>query len=141
MGNPEKLSLHPDNPADTPALIEVEELDGTMHKYLLDTGWSYEWMNDSFKREGIDKMLKEQQIEALFISHEHWDHFWGLPVTLKYDNRIPLYLHDGFYEEGLQYVKDCGYKGDLKSQTSPSPDYSGNGPAQVDVPIINRVFR
>ena len=114
-----KLALHPENPGGFSCLIEVEELDGTKHKYLLDTGWSYDWMEKSFKREGIDKMLQAREIEALFISHEHWDHFWGLPVTMKYDNRIPLYVHDGFYKEGLQYIKDSGYKGTPVIQKEP----------------------
>ncbi|MFO7596394.1 MAG: MBL fold metallo-hydrolase [Desulfocurvibacter africanus] len=136
-----KLALHPDNPGGFSCLIEVEALDGAIHKYLLDTGWSYEWMEDSFKREGIDKMLQAQEIEALFISHEHWDHFWGLPVTMKYDNRIPLYVHDGFYKEGLQYIKDSGYKGDLTIVNKEITEFiPGMALLKFDVPIINRVF-
>lgn len=136
-----KLGLHPENPGGFSCLIEVEELDGTKHKYLLDTGWSYEWMDQSFKREGIDKMLQAQEIEGLFISHEHWDHFWGLPVTMKYDNRIPLYIHDGFYKEGLQYIKDSGYKGTpIVQKETLLPIIPGMAVLKFDVPIINRVF-
>jgi len=136
-----KLALHPENPGGFSCLIEVEELDGTKHKYLLDTGWSYDWMEKSFKREGIDKMLQAREIEALFISHEHWDHFWGLPVTMKYDNRIPLYVHDGFYKEGLQYIKDSGYKGTPVIQKEPMRQIiPGMAVLKFDVPIINRVF-
>lgn len=136
-----ELALHPDNAGGYSCLIEVEALDGTIHKYLLDTGWSYEWMEDSFKREGIDKLLRDQEIEALIISHEHWDHFWGLPATVKYDNRIPLYVHDGFYEEGLQYIKDCGYKGELTIVDQPITEIvPGMAVLKFDVPIINRVF-
>ena len=68
----------------------MEELNGKKHKYLLDSGWSYKWTDECFKREGIDKMLENKEIEALFISHEHFDHYWGLPVTLKYDPTIPI---------------------------------------------------
>ena len=39
-------------------------------------------MNEAFKREGIDKMLKNGEIEFLFISHEHMDNWWGLETVL-----------------------------------------------------------
>jgi 7,8-dihydropterin-6-yl-methyl-4-(beta-D-ribofuranosyl)aminobenzene 5'-phosphate synthase len=109
----EKNCVSIDNAGGYAALIEVEDTDGTFHKYLLDTGWSYKWMDECFKREGIDKMLENREIEALFISHEHFDHYWGLPVTMKYDNRIPIYCPDGFYKEGRQYIKDSGHKGEV----------------------------
>ncbi len=134
-------ALHPENPGGFSCLVIVEALDGTVHKYLLDTGWSYEWMEQSFKREGIDTMLQNREIEALFVSHEHWDHFWGLPVTMKYDNRIPLYVHDGFYKEGLQYIKDSGYVGEPYIQKEVlHPVIPGMAVLKFDVPIINRVF-
>lgn len=137
----EGLSLHPENAGGYSCLIEVEELSGKKHKYLLDTGWSYKWTEASFKREGIDKMLQNHEIEALFISHEHWDHFWGFPVTMKYDPTIPVYIHDGFYKEGLQYIKDSGHKGPLTIyREHVNPFIPGMATLKFDVPIINRVF-
>ena len=137
----EKSSLHSDNPGGFSTLIEVEDLDGSKHKYLLDTGWSYTWMDQSFKREGIDQMLKSGEIEALILTHEHFDHFWGLPVTMKYNNKLPMYIHDGFFKEGRQYVVDSGYKGDPivvdKELTQIRP---GMMLMKFDVPIICRVF-
>jgi 7,8-dihydropterin-6-yl-methyl-4-(beta-D-ribofuranosyl)aminobenzene 5'-phosphate synthase len=106
-----KLSVHPDNAGGYAALVEVEDLEGKKRKYLLDSGWSYKWMDECFKREGIDKMLANREIEALIISHEHFDHFWGLPVTLKYDPTITIYIPEGFFPEGSQYIKDSGHKG------------------------------
>nr|WP_321396475.1 MBL fold metallo-hydrolase [uncultured Desulfobacter sp.] len=137
----EKESLHPENPGGFATLIEVEDLDGSKHKYLLDSGWSYKWMDECFKRESIDQMLKANDIEALIISHEHFDHFFGLPVTMKYNNTIPMYFPDGFYPEGKQYVKDCGYKGEPvivdKELTVVRP---GMMLMKFDVPIITRVY-
>ncbi len=137
----EKISLHPDNPGGFSSLIEVEDLDGSKHKYLLDSGWSYKWMEQSFKREGIDQMLKSGEIEALVLSHEHYDHFWGLPVTMKYSNKLPMYIHNGFYKEGRQYIVDSGYKGTPivvdKELTLIRP---GMMLMKFDVPIICRVF-
>ena len=96
----------------------MEELDGKKHKYLLDSGWSYKWMDECFKREGIDKMLENREIEGLYISHEHFDHYWGIPVTLKYDPTIPIIIPEGFYPEGLQYLKDAGHKGPVKTASN-----------------------
>lgn len=98
----EKLSVSPQNAGGFAALIEIEELDGRKRKFLLDSGWSYKWMDECFKREGIDKMLRNHEIEALIISHEHFDHFWGIPVTYKYDPTITTYIPEGFYPEGLR---------------------------------------
>jgi 7,8-dihydropterin-6-yl-methyl-4-(beta-D-ribofuranosyl)aminobenzene 5'-phosphate synthase len=109
----EKLSVHPENAGGYAALIEVEALDGQKTKYLLDSGWSYKWTDECFRREGIDQMLRNREIKALFISHEHFDHYWGLPVTLKYDPTIPIYIPEGFYKEGMQYLKDAGHQGPL----------------------------
>lgn len=137
----EKKSLHPDNPGGFSTLIEVEDLDGSKHKYLLDTGWSFKWMDQSFKREGIDQMLRANDIEAMFISHEHFDHYWGFPVTMKYNNSLPVYVHNGFYKEGMRYLADSGYKGSPivvdKEMTVIRP---GMMLMKFDVPIICRVF-
>jgi len=107
----EKNAVSPQNAGGFACLAEVEEMNGKKHKYLLDSGWSYKWMDECFKREGIDQMLKNREIEALIISHEHFDHYWGLPVTLKYDPTITLYIPDTFYPEGLDYFKAAGHKG------------------------------
>jgi len=140
----EKLSVNPDNAGGFAALVEVEEMNGKKHKYLLDSGWSYKWMDESFKREGIDQMLKNREIEALIVSHEHFDHFWGVPVTYKYDPNITTYIPDTFYPEGLQYIRDAGHKGKLiKVKPGPkglNPIIPGVATLVFDVPIICRVY-
>jgi 7,8-dihydropterin-6-yl-methyl-4-(beta-D-ribofuranosyl)aminobenzene 5'-phosphate synthase len=137
----EKLSVHPENAGGYSCLIELEELNGRKHKYLLDSGWSYPWTDACFKREGIDKMLENREIEALFISHEHFDHFWGLPVTLKYDPTITLYVPEGFYPEGLQYIKDSGHNGKLvKVKAGLMTHIPGMASFVFAIPIICRVY-
>jgi 7,8-dihydropterin-6-yl-methyl-4-(beta-D-ribofuranosyl)aminobenzene 5'-phosphate synthase len=137
----EGLSVHPENAGGYAALIEVEALDGSKTKYLLDSGWSYQWTDECFRREGIDKMLQQHEIAGLFISHEHFDHFWGLPVTLKYDPTIPLYIPEGFYKEGLQYIKDAGHRGPLQV-IKPGLNKVAPGFASFvfAIPIICRVY-
>ncbi len=137
----EELSVHPENAGGYACLIELEEMSGRKRKFLLDSGWSYAWTEECFKREGIDKMLENREIEALFISHEHFDHFWGLPVTMKYDPTIPLYIPDGFYPEGLQYIKDSGHKGKvIKVNAGLNPVIPGMASFVFAIPIICRVY-
>jgi 7,8-dihydropterin-6-yl-methyl-4-(beta-D-ribofuranosyl)aminobenzene 5'-phosphate synthase len=137
----EKLSVHPENAGGFACLVEMEELNGKKHKYLLDSGWSYKWMDECFKREGIDEMLKNREIEALFISHEHFDHYWGIPVTFKYDPTITIYIPDTFYDEGLQYLKDSGHKGEvIKVKAGLKPIASGMATYVFGIPIICRVY-
>jgi 7,8-dihydropterin-6-yl-methyl-4-(beta-D-ribofuranosyl)aminobenzene 5'-phosphate synthase len=94
----------PQNALGDCALIDVELLDGSHHKFLLDTGWSRRYMDQAFKREGVDKMLKNGEIEFLFISHEHPDHFLGLETTLKYNPNIKIFIPSTFYPEGVHFV-------------------------------------
>ena len=136
-----KLSVNPDNAGGYSALIEIERLNGEKKKYLLDCGWSYKWMHECFKREGIDKMLQSGEIDTLIMSHEHYDHFWALPVVLKYKPDIRIIIHEGFYPEGRQYIKDSGHKGELvvfkKGRNEIEP---GMCTFCYDCPIITRVF-
>lgn len=137
----EENCIHPENAGGYACLIEMEEMNGKKHKYLLDSGWSYKWMDECYKREGIDKMLENKEIEALFISHEHFDHYWGLPVTLKYDPEIPIYIPEGFYKEGLQYIKDCGHKGEVHTVKNGLFEVAPGFATYVfPVPIICRVY-
>lgn len=134
-------------------LIEVEQLDGTKKKYLLDTGWNVDWMDECFKREGIDRMLANREIEALIISHEHFDHFWGIESTLKHYPDIPVIVPKGFYEEGFRLLKGAEFPkchlankvphtGPLEVRESGKVHKMIPGMATItfDVPIICRVF-
>lgn len=137
----ESMSVHPENAGGYAALIEVTDLDGKEHKYLLDSGWSYKWTDECFRREGIDQMLQNGEIEGLFISHEHFDHYWGLPVTVKYAPEIPLYIPEGFYPEGMQYIKDSGHKGPVTVvKPGLKPIVPGMASYVFAIPIICRVY-
>ena len=134
-------AVHPENAGGYAALIDVELLTGEHKRILLDTGWSYDWTEKSFKREGIDKMLANKEIDFLFISHEHFDHFWGLPVTLKYDPEIPIHIPASFYPEGKQYIKDSGYRGKvIEHKPGLFKLFPGCAGYCFDIPIICRVY-
>lgn len=106
---PPRGNLHPDNAAGACAFIEAEEDNGTVHQLLFDTGWNPAWMDRRFAEEGIDKRLQRGDIEALIISHEHFDHFWGISATLKHCPSLPLYIPEGFHSEGLDMIKAAGH--------------------------------
>ena len=55
----------PENAAGFCSLIDMETLDGHHHKFLLDTGWNNLYKDERFKRERIDKMLKNGEIDFL----------------------------------------------------------------------------
>ena len=134
-------AVHPENAGGYACLIDVELLDGSHKKILLDSGWAYNWMDECFKREGIDKMLMKKEIDFLVISHEHFDHFWGLPVTIKYYPDITIYVPEGFYPEGKQYLKDSGHRGKvITTKPGLTPIFPGCALFTFAIPIICRVY-
>lgn len=99
----------PKNAAGSCSLVDMEALDGSHHKFLIDTGWNKEYMDKCFKREGIDKMLQSGEIEFLFISHEHLDHYWGLETVLKYNPKIKIIIPSTFYSEGRHFLRGAEF--------------------------------
>lgn len=134
-------SISPDNAGGYSCLVEVEALDGKITKYLFDTGWSYEWMDKCFQREGIDRMLADNEIDAMIVTHEHMDHYWGFPVAMKYGPNVPLVIPNSFYPSGKQYIKDSGHVGQI-TEVKKGLHKMAPGVAlyMFEVPIIFKVF-
>lgn len=135
------MSQHPENAGGFSCLIEVEGMDGKITRYLLDCGWNYQWMDTCFKREGIDRMLKNGEIAAFVSSHEHMDHFWGFPVVAKYAPNIPVYHPATFYPPGKDYIKASGHTGpvhELKKGLHKLQD--GVALYEFECPIIFKVY-
>ena len=116
LGSPRKIKTSqwtipwdPKNAGGSCSLIDIETLEGRHRKILLDAGWSHPYMEECFKREGIDRMLKDEEIEALFISHEHLDHLWGLETVLKYNPKITIFIPSTFYSEGMHFLKGATF--------------------------------
>jgi 7,8-dihydropterin-6-yl-methyl-4-(beta-D-ribofuranosyl)aminobenzene 5'-phosphate synthase len=99
----------PKNGAGSCSLVEVEALDGSKTKFLVDTGWNPEYMDKRFKDEGIDKMLKNGEIDFLYITHEHLDHLWGLETTLKYNPEIKILIPSTFHPPGVKFISSTEY--------------------------------
>ena len=99
----------PENAAGFCSLVDIESLDGVHHKFLIDAGWNKKYMDACFKREGIDRMLQKDEIEFVFISHEHLDHLWGIEAILKYNPDIKIMIPDTFYSEGMHLINGAAY--------------------------------
>ncbi|MCB1920243.1 MAG: MBL fold metallo-hydrolase [Candidatus Competibacteraceae bacterium] len=127
--------LHKDNAAGFAALLEAETADGAQHRVLFDTGWNPAWMDKRFAEEGIDQLLKDGQIEALVISHEHFDHFWGIGSTLRHCPHITLYIPEGFHPKGLTFIKEQGHTGRLITIPPDQPLLLFPGLAIVNFPM------
>ncbi len=99
-----KIPWDRDNAAGSCSLIRMETLDGEHHTFLMDAGWNREYMDAAFQREGIDRMLASGEIEFLFITHEHMDHYWGLETVLKSNPEIPILFPATFHAEGMAFL-------------------------------------
>ena len=105
------VSFTPENAGGYSTLIEVEALDGKKTSYLLDTGWDIKWMDYVFAKDGIDRMLKNKEISGLIVSHDHFDHFWGIESTLKHYPDIKIYFPATASERSGQLLRgqDIGH--------------------------------
>jgi 7,8-dihydropterin-6-yl-methyl-4-(beta-D-ribofuranosyl)aminobenzene 5'-phosphate synthase len=134
-------AVNPTNGGGFAALIEVETLEGEVKRILLDSGWNFDWMDKAFKREGIDKLLADNKIDYFVISHEHFDHFWGVPVAFKYGPTVRTLYPKGFYPEGLDYIKAAGHRGELiETKAGLYKLFTGAALYNFQTPIICRVF-
>jgi 7,8-dihydropterin-6-yl-methyl-4-(beta-D-ribofuranosyl)aminobenzene 5'-phosphate synthase len=128
-------TLHPENAAGSSALVEAKEKDGSVRRFLFDTGWGAEWMDKRFAEEGIDELLRQGEIEFLVISHEHFDHFWGIGSTVRHCPDIPIYVPEGFHSEGFQLIEKVGHTGPVKVVALDKPIIPFPGLAIVNFPM------
>lgn len=58
-------------------------------------------------------MLQAGEIEALIISHEHFDHFWGIGSALKQCPSLTIYVPEGFQAAGFDLIRQQGHTGEV----------------------------
>ena len=127
--------LHSENAAGFSALLEAEAIDGTMRRLLFDTGWNPAWMDRRFAEEGVDLLLQQGQIEALVISHEHFDHFWGIGSTLRHCPGLTIYVPEGFHPAGFDLIRQQGHTGTVITIPVQQPLVLFPGLALVSFPM------
>jgi len=98
-----------DNAAGSCSLIEVEALDGSVTRILLDAGWNPEYMSERFRATGVDRMLENGDIAFLFLSHEHLAHFWGIESVLRLAPEIPILVPGGLRQEGIDWLRGAEF--------------------------------
>ena len=76
------------------ALVRVEK-DGRERTLLFDTGVSRDGMVENMRRLGIDP----GEIEAIVLSHGHWDHITGMEGLARVlgRTRLPVMIHPEFW--------------------------------------------
>lgn len=82
-------------------LVESKEA-----KILIDFGLSYRVVKEKLK--SVDVQIEE--IDALFITHEHSDHIKGLGTLVK-KHHFPIYLSQGTFEAISERQLHNGYNG------------------------------
>ncbi|HXP96554.1 MAG TPA: MBL fold metallo-hydrolase [Telmatospirillum sp.] len=86
------------------SLVEVEGLDGKHTRLLIDVGWNQDYMKRRFAETGVDKMLVDGTIDALFLTHEHVDHLFALQAVLDIRRDIPIYIPATFRPEAYRFM-------------------------------------
>lgn len=72
---------------------------------LFDTGAKGDILLENMKVAGVDP----QEIELVFLSHDHWDHQGGLHDLLKANPNIEVVLHSDFSDTFKESVSSAGY--------------------------------
>jgi 7,8-dihydropterin-6-yl-methyl-4-(beta-D-ribofuranosyl)aminobenzene 5'-phosphate synthase len=99
-----QIHWHEDNAHGSCSLVEVEALDGVRRKLLIDAGWNPDYMRERFAATGVSGMLARDEIEALFITHEHMDHMFGLQTVLEIRPDITIYVPATFHQEAYDFI-------------------------------------
>ncbi|HZD54631.1 MAG TPA: MBL fold metallo-hydrolase, partial [Candidatus Aquicultoraceae bacterium] len=101
----------PENAAGVCALVESVDGQGRTRRFLMDVGWDIDYMEEVFRREGVDRMLSEGVIDFLYITHEHVDHFWGLPAAVRHRPDVRILIPTGFSEKSRGIIAKSGHTG------------------------------
>lgn len=132
------IPFDPKNSGGYSALIEAEECDGTVHTVLLDTGWNVPYMSWVFEREGVAEKLRHGLVDRFILSHEHLDHFWGLPALTALDRKLPAWVPSTLSRDAWNFMDRSKMKGHV-TQVLPGTvhkHFPGFASTVMDVPII-----
>jgi 7,8-dihydropterin-6-yl-methyl-4-(beta-D-ribofuranosyl)aminobenzene 5'-phosphate synthase len=77
------------------------------------------------------------KIDLVYVTHEHVDHFWGLPAVVKYRPDVKLMIPAGFSARSRELLAASGHKGEVV-EMPPGPHLLFPGCATVtfDQPIF-----
>jgi len=103
----------PGNAAGVSALLTLEDAEGRVRTILMDVGWDVAYMDGVFRREGVDRLLADGRIDFVYVTHEHVDHFWGMPAVVKYRPDVKVVIPVGFSARSKELLKSSGHSGEV----------------------------
>ncbi|TAH64759.1 MAG: MBL fold metallo-hydrolase [Rhodopseudomonas palustris] len=86
------------------SMLEVEGLDGSHRRLLIDSGWNRDYIRDRFAATGVDRLLRTGEIEGVFLTHEHMDHLFGLQAVLELKPDVSIYIPSTFTDEAYRFI-------------------------------------
>ncbi|MEK6696553.1 MAG: MBL fold metallo-hydrolase, partial [Candidatus Deferrimicrobiota bacterium] len=127
----------PGNAAGVSALLSIADAEGRARTILMDVGWDVAYMDGVFRREGVDRLLADGKIDFVYITHEHVDHFWGMPAVTKIRPDVKVVIPAGIGARSKELLKSSGHKGEVV-EMAPGPHLLFPGCASVtfDQPIF-----
>jgi len=127
----------PGNAAGVSSLLSMADAEGRDRFVLMDAGWDVRYMDGVFRREGVDRLLADGRIDFVYITHEHVDHFWGMPAVAKYGPDVKVVIPAGFSPLSKELLKASGHVGPVV-EMAPGPHLLFRGCASVtfDQPIF-----
>ena len=93
-----------DNARGSCSLLEIEGLDGSRRRFLIDCGWNRDYMRQRFAATGVDALLRAGGIEAVFLTHEHMDHLFGLQAVLELKPDIAIHIPSTFSDDACRFI-------------------------------------
>ena len=81
-------------------------IQGTAKTILFDTGGN----PDTFRYNASHLSVDLNKVDAIVLSHDHWDHVEGLPVVFETNTKAPVYIPYGFPYGFVRKVELAGAK-------------------------------
>lgn len=109
------------------------------HRILFDTG-----QGDRFLKNAGALGIDIAEVEALVVSHGHYDHAGGIEAFCRANARAPIFVKEGFFEPkynknnkfiGIQYNREL-YDGRLRVTSHPQEIFPGVH-LVTDIPLVN----
>jgi 7,8-dihydropterin-6-yl-methyl-4-(beta-D-ribofuranosyl)aminobenzene 5'-phosphate synthase len=105
-------SFHCENIAGVCSLVRFTHCDSaSSHCIMLDCGWNPSYLRKRLQEEGVVEAIRGGEVEAIVVSHEHFDHFWGISAVLELRPSIDVIVPSGMTARGLQLIQDSGHTG------------------------------
>lgn len=104
-----RMPWHEQNARGSCSLLEVEGLDGGRRRLLIDAGWNRDYMRERLAATGVADLIAAGGVEALFITHEHIDHLFGLQAVLELKPDITIYIPETFHVEAQRFIAGADF--------------------------------